>query len=74
MTTLETLRPSPSTRKFISTRNEILMNSIIMVLKFHFSTLFNFFFDHAVLFCFIVYFFYLLYLYVLKESDHIYVY
>ena len=27
-----------------------------MVLKFHFSTLFNFFFDHAVLFCFIVYF------------------
>ena len=29
-----------------------------MVLKFHVSFLFNFFFfDHAVLFCFIVYFF-----------------
>ena len=29
-----------------------------MVLKFHVSILFNFFFfDHAVLFCFIVYFF-----------------
>ena len=42
-----------------------------MVLKFHFSILFNFFYVHAALFSLIFYLSICFNLYVLKESGHI---
>lgn len=44
-----------------------------MVLKFHFNTLFNFFFDHAVLFCFVYFFICFTYMYSKKVITYTFI-